>query len=414
MNRSIAPEIKESSAFTTGFIESENNIFHFDGSDGVFKLEIIYPYANRIGISNPFAYTIGLDLLFSGTVTKTASQIAEDIDQYGGFIFKNSDYYTSSISIYGLEENIENILPIVKNAIDEAFFPEEEILVYKRNKISELKINLQKTSFLANRGINKLLFGDNHTVNKILTEDVINNTLQSELISFKNNQLLSPYFIFTGSKSINVINLLADIGFEILPKINMSNIDEIPSGVELELIIPKSDSTQSSIRFGKILPEREHPDFFKISILNTLLGGYFGSRLMKNIREDKGLTYGIHSSISPYKKFSVLKISSECNNKNSALVKTEILREIKKLREELVGQEELITVKNYLTGVLQRNFDGVFNISDRFKTFVEMNMDAHYYNNYLKAIQNITSQEILDTAYNYFKENTFKYCLAGD
>ena len=122
----------------------------------------------------------------------------------------------------------------------------------------------------------------------------------------------------------------------------------------------------------------------------------------------------IHSSISPYKKFSVLKISSECNNKNSALVKTEILGEIKKLREELVGQEELITVKNYLTGVLQRNFDGVFNISDRFKTFVEMNMDAHYYNNYLKAIQNITSQEILDTAYNYFKENTFKYCLAGD
>lgn len=414
MNRTIAPEIKPSLAFNTGFVESHNNLFHFNANDGVFKLDIVYPNANRVGVKNTFAYTMAMDLILSGTEKLTASQISETIDSFGGFVFKSSDYYSSSIAVYGLEENIEAILNVLKNAIDNVIFPLEEIDIYKRNKISELNINLEKTSFLANRGINKMLFGENHSAAKVVSEEVITNTNQQELLDFKIHQLQNPYFIFTGSKNIAIQSILEKNGFSISVFNKINKADEVPQSViENETIIKKQNSTQSSLRMGCILPNRKHKDYFKLSVLNTILGGYFGSRLMKNIREEKGLTYGINSSIVPYKDFSVLKISSECNNQNTELVKQEILKEIEILKTELIGNEELTTVKNYLSGVLQRNFDGIFNISDRFKSYLDMDTEKMYFHNYLNAVQSITPQEIIDTAHNYFTENTFKYCLAG-
>ncbi len=414
MNRTQAPDIKPSLAFTTGFVESNTNLFHFNATDGVFKLDIVFPKANRVGVSNTFAYTMAMDLILSGTDKLTASQISETIDAYGGYVFKTSDYYSASIGVYGLEENIDAILSVLKNAIDNAIFPTEEIEIYKRNKISELNINLEKTSFLANRGINKMLFGMQHSAAKEVSEEIIKNTNQQALLDFKTNQLQNPYFIFTGSKNIAIQDILQKNGFSISNFSKEIITDETPESTnENELKISKLNATQSSLRMGCILPNRKHKDYFKLSVLNTILGGYFGSRLMKNIREEKGLTYGINSSIIPYKDFSVFKISSECNNQNTALVKQEIEKEIEKLKTKLVGEEELVTVKNYLSGVMQRNFDGVFNISDRFKSYLDMDTEKEYFQEYLKAIQKITSQEILETAHNYFKENTLKYCIVG-
>ncbi len=110
MNRTIAPDIKPSVKFNTGFVESKSNLFHFNANDGVFKLDIVFPNANRVGVSNTFAYTMAMDLLLSGTDKLNASQISETIDSFGGYIFKNSDYYSASIAVYGLEENLEAIL----------------------------------------------------------------------------------------------------------------------------------------------------------------------------------------------------------------------------------------------------------------------------------------------------------------
>lgn len=165
---------------------------------------------------------------------------------------------------------------------------------------------------------------------------------------------------------------------------------------------------------GKKLPSKKDPDFFKISLVNLILGGYFGSRLMKNIREEKGLTYGIHSSITPFKTYSIFKISSECNNKLTEQVKTEIISEMNILRTELVEIEELTVAKNYLLGAISRNFDGAFNISDRFKTFLEIDNDYDYYTKYFKAITDISAEDIRKCANNYFDPNSLKYCVAGE
>jgi predicted Zn-dependent peptidase len=171
---------------------------------------------------------------------------------------------------------------------------------------------------------------------------------------------------------------------------------------------------QNSLRFGKQLPGRNHTDYYALTLFNLVLGGFFGSRLMKNIREDKGLTYGIHSAITPFKTYSIFKISSECNNSLTDVVKTEILNEIKILQTELIGEDELNIAKNYFKGALLRNFDGAFNIADRFKASIESGASKTYYEDLFKQIDAIPAELIRTIANNYFEIESLNYCVAGE
>ncbi len=413
INRALAPEIKTISEIITNFPESNNNLFKINSEEGVFKLDIIFPEAGQIKEKNKFAIAMAINLLLSGNDNETSAEIAEKIDALGAFVFKSSDYYNASITVYGLNEYINETIEIVKNAIDSVNYPIEEVNIYKRNRLSELNINLQKTSYLAGKGINKLLLGNEHDISFETTEEIINNTDRTELITFKIKHLNQPYFIFTGSEQTPVESILIKNSFKIGDYSYRSSIDMSPkTSFEKEIFIKKS-STQNSIRYGTIWPKRGHEDYFKLSLLNLILGGYFGSRLMKNIREDKGLTYGIHSSLTPYNDFSLFKISCEYNANFTEQLKSEINLEINRLKNELVGIEELITAKNYLLGAMLRSFDGAFPISEKFKQFQDSNLEKDYYQKYFKAINEITNNDLIQVANNYLNENTLTYCIAG-
>lgn len=414
MNRQIAPEIKPVMSIDTRFPKGGNNLFRIDSEEGVSKLEIVFPGAGQAGSKNKFAMGMCINLLMNGHQGKKSADIAGEIDALGGYVFKSSDYYNASITIYGLNENIAELLSIVKKSFDAVDFPEEEIAIYKRNRLSELNINLQKTGFLANRGIHKQLCGVRHPISYQLTEEIIGNTGRDEVKLCRSTGFEHPFFIFTGSASIDVAALLKENGFTI-EAFNKSVItDEKPlTGLDKEIIIKKEGSNQNSLRMGALFPGRLHPDYFRLTLLNLVFGGFFGSRLMKNIREDKGLTYGIQSSIIPYNDFSLFKISCEYNSKFTSSLLSEIEHEIQRLKSEPIGDEELITAKNYLCGVLLRSFDGAFQISEKFKSFSSSNLPDTYYTDYFKAIQTIGSQDLMETANNYLKENSLSYCIAG-
>ena len=414
IDRTIAPEIKNISHINTGYPISETNIFRVDSEEEVFKLEIVFPKGGYSLLDNKYSGIYAMDLLFSGTKEKNAQKIADEIDILGGYIFKGCDYYTSSITIFGISENIKSLIKIAKCCLENCVYPLDEINILKNKKKSELNINLNKTNYLANRQINQMVFGKNHPYSVPLTEQIIDALNSKDFLDYINTRLVDPYFIFTGSKSMNIEEILEEYGFSKRRfDIELSSEEQAVEEVANELII-KSGSTQNSIRMGKKLPSKKDPDFFKISLVNLILGGYFGSRLMKNIREEKGLTYGIHSSITPFKTYSIFKISSECNNKLTEQVKTEIISEMNILRTELVEIEELTVAKNYLLGAISRNFDGAFNISDRFKTFLEIDNDYDYYTKYFKAITDISAEDIRECANNYFDPNSLKYCVAGE
>lgn len=414
INRTVAPEIKNISHINTGYPTSDTNIFRIDSEEEVFKLEIVFPKAGYSLLDNKHTGIYAMDLLFSGTEEKTAQTIADEIDILGGYIFKGCDYYTSSITIFGISENIKSLINIAKYCLVNCTYPLDEVNILKNKKKSELNINLNKTNYLANRQINQMVFGKNHPYSIPITEQIIDDLNSDDFLKYVNTRLVDPYFIFTGSRSVDIEDILKEYSFSI----NQLKIEEITDKQAIEEngeeLITKSGSTQNSIRMGKKLPSKKDPDFFKISLLNLILGGYFGSRLMKNIREEKGLTYGIHSSITPFRSYSILKISSECNNKLTEQVKNEIISEINILRSELVELEELTVAKNYLLGAISRNFDGAFNISDRFKTFLEIDNDYDYYSKYFNAITAISAEDIKACANNYFDPDSLKYCVAGE
>ena len=328
MNRQLAPDIQPIKKIHTGFKPSEGNIFRIDSEEGVFKLEIIYPGAGFGLVKDKFAALYGMDLLMSGTANQSASQVSEALDALGAYVFKGCDYYTSFITIYGLNSDIKNILSIVNNTVSNCIYPLHELEVFKTRKISELNININKTSFLANRSINRQILGENHPFSTISDEGLIRSIDQDKLKSFKDEYLSSPYYIFTGPKHTNIKEILQSANYKLSDQAVLNiGTEQLPNTGESTVMISKSGSTQNSMRLGKILPGRTDKDYFTISLFNLILGGYFGSRLMKNIREEKGLTYGIHSSITPFKQFSLLKISSECNNSLTETVKIEIEKE---------------------------------------------------------------------------------------
>lgn len=414
MNRSQAPEIQTIKSIHTNFPLAEENIYQIFSEEGVFKLEIIFPNSGYGLSGNKYCSIYAMDLILSGTKELTAHHIADKIDELGGFVFKSNDYYNSSITVYGINENLEKILLIVKNAMDNCIYENNELNIYKSKKISELHFNLSKTNFLANRRINQILFGLSHPYALASSEETIH-AINSEMLNeFKDEFLVSPYFIFTGSKETPIKSIINSVGFKHKKTQYINVLEEFPVEEELESIVIREGSTQNSIRIGKILPSRDHKDFFSMSLFNLVLGGFFGSRLMKNIREEKGLTYGIHSSITPFKSYCVFKISSECNKTLSSEVKQEIEKEIVKLQTELIGDEELEIAKNYLQGALLRNFDGAFNISERFKSFLELDTKDEYYQEYFDAISNMTAKDIMASANNYFQLNTLKYCISGE
>lgn len=414
MNRQQAPEIKPINSIHTGFPAAQGSLFRIRSEEEVFKLEIVYPNAGYGLCDNKFHALYGMDLLLSGTSELSASQISEALDSLGSYVFKNCDYYTASITLYGLTDNLINTLDIVKTSVENCLYSENELNVYKNRKVSELNININKTNFLANRAINELIFGDTHPYAQKSTEESIHAVKSEDLKRFKSKYLVNPYFIFTGPSSIDISAILKNQGFELTNAITKSAGEQLAKSKGLEEKILKPGSTQNSIRFGKILPARSHPDYYKLSLLNLVLGGYFGSRLMKNIREEKGLTYGIHSSISPFKNFSLFKISSECNNTLTQTVKEEIEKEIIQLQNELVPEEELTIARNYMLGSLLRNFDGAFNISERLKAYLELETEEGYYERYFEAINKISAEELKATANNYLDIKTLSYCVAGE
>jgi len=158
---------------------------------------------------------------------------------------------------------------------------------------------------------------------------------------------------------------------------------------------------------------RSHPDFPAVQVLNTVLGGYFGSRLMNNIREDKGYTYGIGSGIAAYKQAAALFIATEVGTDVCKAATIEIEKEINLLKTDLVPAEELSLVRNYMLGSLLGSLENVFSHADKFKNLYFSGLDYEYYDRYTDVVKSITAGELLKLANEYLDFDRFYKVIVG-
>lgn len=357
------------------------------------------------------------NLMRKGTTSKTGKQIADSIDFYGAQLEVSGGQDFTSLVIYCLNKHLPYLLPIAEEILNDAAYREDELEMFIQRQKQKLRINAQNTDFHANRKFNAVLFGEEHPYGYSMTESKLD-TLQRDTLLDYHRKHYNPgdavYFV-SGNVSEGDLDLIEQTFGKYAPKgkIISATDKSIHTDPQHKFFIDKDDSVQSSVRIGTISISKTHPDFPDLNVLNTLFGGYFGSRLMTNIREDKGYTYGIYSSISHYRHASYFSIDTEVGNEVCASALEEIYKEMDLLKTVPVDKEELTIVQNYMMGGLLRATDGPFNRINVVKNMVMSGLDARYFDGLVSAIRNITSERLMELANRYFDHETMKEVVCG-
>jgi zinc protease len=342
-------------------------------------------------------------LLSEGTKLKTSKEITQAIDQLGAFIDIHPGMDYISVTFYFLTKHTSAILPVIHEIMFESTFPEEEITTQKILKSQNIKLNKEKNSIVASKLLRENLFGSHHPYGRDISENDLQNITREDLIVYYTTCISQNFeIIISGKVKDSLINEITS--FFGKDKI-ASTSEPVPLFASLSnqqaVLLEKEKSLQSSIRLGKCLFTRKHEDYVEMLIVNEILGGYFGSRLMKNIREDKGFTYGISSSVISLKNDGYFVLGTDVKKENTQQTLDEIRHEIKKLQTEPVPEEELTTVKNYMLGNFLSEINTPFSLADKFKSIYFNDLGYDYYQHYFNTINHITQEKIMEIAYKH-------------
>ncbi|HEY1005849.1 MAG TPA: insulinase family protein [Sphingobacteriaceae bacterium] len=232
-------------------------------------------------------------MLTDGTSTMTGAQIAEKIDYYGAFLQADYNYDNSTVTLYSLNKHLRHTLPLVRAVLTDSVFPQEELDTFVRNHKQSLSVNLEKNDFVGRRQFNHALFG-NTLYGYTIGESDYDRVTREQLLEYFRTayQLSNCTIVVSGKVTFETTSILNELfGKEPLAPLQATpNRFRFGAGPGREYYIERPDALQSAIRMGMVAINRTHPDFAGLQVVNTILGGYFGSRLMANIREDKGFT----------------------------------------------------------------------------------------------------------------------------
>lgn len=383
-----------------------------DNINESYKIELVFNSGTRYQ-KKKLVSSFMNNLLLSGTNSMNASQISERIDFYGGYIKIDTDKDHSIVTVYGLKKNIVKILSFVLHNINNCKFPTNEIENYRMISSEKFKQNQEKVSHLARRKFTETIFGKNTSYAQIPDIEDYSKVKEEDIETmFASNIIYGLKGIFiVGAMDNNLMKELEGIPFYAHKEKESKFIFDGSDGISEK--ITKKGAIQSAIRLGNTALNKEHEDYIPFSILNTLFGGYFGSRLMSNIREDKGYTYGIGSGIVALQEKSYFFISTEVNVDVYHNTIEEIQKEIDILHNELISDEELFKIKNYLKGKFIQGSDGSMAMMERFKGLWYHNLDYSYYDQYLETLNDISASDLQEIARRYLNFEKMNKIVAG-
>ena len=407
MDRTSQPPFHKSLAFN---LPTPEKISH--GSGDIFylpsdvsktvKIEFVFE-AGRLYEPLPGIAQFTTQLLDKGIPGKNANQIANFLDYYGAHVEISTGFDFASIALYTLRKNVKFLLPLLISIISKPKFPEKELSSHQKIFAENLKVNLEKNSFIASNLIRKNIF-KNHPYGKSIQLNDIGKIEVAHIKSFF-NQYFQPYKIFIIGRIED-----SDLGFllknvEPISKNVRNNNFAFHSPSPFKEIQKGPNQIQTSIKLGKRTIHRTHPDASGLFIANHILGGYFGSRLMKNIREEKGLTYGIHSSVQNLLQTTSLTITADVNSEKLEIAMAEIQKEIQSLPK--IEERELEITKNHLIGNFQNDVTNIFAVGEKIKTIVLSNLSFDYYQKLINEINQIDLNAVSQICSKHFNVEEF-------
>jgi zinc protease len=355
----------------------------------------------------------------TGTQKRASRKIEEDLRSIGADLSSDAGSDVSSISFTGLSEFAEPLLELVQELAHEASFPEAEFERERRQKLEEVKLNRTQPGFLASERLRKVLFGA-HAYAQISPSE-------GQVAAYKREDLQTVYREFYTPQNALLL-LVGDFD----PQGMLQSIEKVfgtwsgnklgtkayaapanPRGRRVYLV-HMPGAVQTQILAGCHAITRKHPDWIKLGLTNTLYGGAFNSRLVMNIREDKGYTYSPRSAVNALRQHGYFSISAAVRNEVVAASLTEIFYELDKLRSLPVPESELADAQNYLSGVFSLALATQDGLLSQFSNVAQNELPDDYLETYRAKVRAITSEELLATARKYLDSANLQIVLAGD
>ena len=388
------------------------------GNEEVLRMDILIG-AGTWHQTRPLQALFTNRMLREGTREMTSAEIAERLDFYGAWTELSTSMNCNFLTLYSLNKFFPQSLAVLSAIMKEPAFPEEEMKVTIESNRQQFIVNSTKVDVMARKEFNKAIFGEGHPCGR--------HALLEDYDQLETQHLKDFYqrYYHSGNCSIYLSGYVTEAVLAQVRKEFGANpwgelspcepLTPLPTPVfeGRRIHIEHPTAVQSCVRLGCPLMDRNHPDFSGMKVLATVLGGYFGSRLMSNIREEKGYTYGISATVASYPFQGYLAIGTETDNEYVEPCIREVKKEMRRLQEECISEQELTMVKNYMMGEMCRSYEGPFSLSDAWIFVETAGLEKNFFLTHAKKIRSVTAQELRNLAIKYFRPDDMLEVVAG-
>lgn len=422
LDRKIAPEIH--SVLNLQYIQpilkigkNGNRYFVFSGSDAeTIRIEAIF---NGIAFPNSaLEVCYAMDLLTRGTKNKDGYQINQLLDLYGSFFSVDPTKDKSSAVLFTLKKYLPKALPLFAEILSESVFPASELDLLKKSEVNQFKINLKKSSVVADRAFQKNLFGNQHPYGWLSDIEDHENMSRDQVEKIYKERILGGGVLFILSGNISdsefeeIDQYLSAMGIGDYQS-PTQDMYTTPLGGEKKTHHAIKDSVQTSLRVGKIVQIQSPEEMALASVSNVLFGGYFGSRLMSNLREKNGFTYGVGSGYQTMRFAHTWTIRTDVGAEVSEKALHEIFVELDKLQNEIPTEEELLRVKRYLAGNLASRFENIHSLPLNLKNILLKGESPDYFIRMSEAMSEVNAEQVSEFAQRNWNKEELKIVSAG-
>lgn len=420
-DRSTEPPVK---GFSTLSIPHPNTMTLPNGIE-LYTIDAGDQPINRITVSFdsglmeahvPDALQLATQLLREGTESYSGSSISETLDYHGAWLKCDAMSHNSAVSLWSLNKSTVRLLPILKELLLKPTFPEKEFMTLRDKHKAKFMLSQKNVSFIAAMTDKKLVFGEKHPMSRIVDANEIESLSTDDIrTAYSNAFSLAPKVFVTGEIK------------ELLPEIIdfFGKLEYKPSDSAQQIIMPMQPTIgtttvvsdvdaehQAAIAMSIPSIDRSHCDYIPLRLVVMALGGYFGSRLMTNIREDKGYTYGIQANLLGYREGGVISIMTNTAPQYIDAVIDEVKHELMRLREQKMGDDELAVVKNNAMTSLAAILDTPFSIMDMYISQFHTGTPKDYFEKQVQAIKSLTADDILELSQKYLDADNLLISIA--
>lgn len=358
-------------------------------------------------------------LLGEGTENYSSRQFAAKIERLGASIGSSSSDDFTTLSGSSLSLYLNELLELLAEMLLRPSFPEDELDLYRRNTVDHLKFQRSQPPFLANEQASRLIYG-NHPYSVVSpTPADIESIGREHLVKLHRERLVPNNAILLVVGDVETRDLIPEIEerfgqWQPRPIPDHVATEPVPAAGRTLAIVDRPGSAQSNILLGNLAIRRTDPDYFRLLVMNQVLGAGASSRVFMNLREEKGYTYGAYTRINARLLAGDLEATAEVRNDVTGDSLREFYYELERIRTDRVGDDELNDAKNFLTGVFPIRVETQEGLTGMLFNQYLYGLDEDYLQTYREKIAAVTSDDVLEAARKYVRPDEMAIVIVGD